>query len=535
MKDKLTNFLLRNRQYIPVAATALLAVLAYFFGAMLYPGMRNPQVFFNIFRNTSYLLVSAVGMTLVILTGGIDLSVSGMIALTSVVVATLLREGWNAWLVILTVMIMGMAMGATMGCFIAYLKAQPWIATLAGMWFARGMCFFITDDAIPIYNRTFDLISRTRLLIPGWTEIATAQGKAIPYITIPVVVAFLVLIVGIFISQYTRFGRTIYAIGGNEGRNEISARLMGLSVDTTKVLVYTVSGLCSVIAGILYSMFVTSGHGLYADGFELDVIASVVMGGTMLSGGSGYVLGSLFGVFILGLTQALIQFNGSLSSWWTKIVIGLLTLMFIGVQSLLNQSKFGIRGERRLTGEALIAYQRKRRLRAIGVVAGIAILALAWIIIPKLGFTGGIAPTQGATRCELQPYRQEQAAALVAEGAIIVYERNGGPECIDELYAIFPDGRIVGDDSEEVIEKQLTTADVDLLMAGIVDNGWFTGELYDTWHTPCGQCYGYYLTVVHSGQEKTVKGVDGGTDAPAVYWQIISLVKGVVPKFGIAE
>jgi hypothetical protein len=183
----------------------------------------------------------------------------------------------------------------------------------------------------------------------------------------------------------------------------------------------------------------------------------------------------------------------------------------------------------------LIAYQRKRRLRAIGVVAGIAILALAWIIIPKLGFTGGIAPTQGATRCELQPYRQEQAAALVAEGAIIVYERNGGPECIDELYAIFPDGRIVGDDGEEVIEKQLTTADVDLLMAGIVDNGWFTGELYDTWHTPCGQCYGYYLTVVHSGQEKTVKGVDGGTDAPAVYWQIISLVKGVVPKFGAAE
>ncbi len=142
MKDKLTAFLVKNRQYIPVAATALLAVLAYFVGAMLYPGMRNPQVFFNIFRNTSYLLVSAVGMTLVILTGGIDLSVSGMIALTSVVVATLLREGWNAWLVILVALAMGAAMGATMGCFIAYLKAQPWIATLAGMWFPRGMCFF---------------------------------------------------------------------------------------------------------------------------------------------------------------------------------------------------------------------------------------------------------------------------------------------------------------------------------------------------------------------------------------------------------
>jgi simple sugar transport system permease protein len=291
MSDRISALIIKNRQYIPVAATALLAFLAYFVGAMLYPGMRNPQVFFNIFRNTSFLLVSAVGMTLVILTGGIDLSVSGMIALTSVVVATLLQEGWNAWLVILVVMVMGMAMGATMGSFIAYLKAQPWIATLAGMWFARGMCFFITDDAVPIFDRTFDLISRTRLLIPGWTEIAAIKGNPAPYITIPVVVSFTVLIVGIFTSKYTRFGRTIYAIGGNEGRNEQSARLMGLSVESTKVLVYTVSGLCSVIAGILYSMFVTSGHGLYAEGFELDVIASVVMGGTMLTGGSGYVLG----------------------------------------------------------------------------------------------------------------------------------------------------------------------------------------------------------------------------------------------------
>jgi simple sugar transport system permease protein len=458
-----------------------------------------------------------------------------MIALTSVVVATLLREGWNAWLVILVVMVMGMAMGATMGIFIAYLKAQPWIATLAGMWFARGMCFFITDDAIPIYDRTFDLISRTRLLIPGWTEIAAARGNPAPYITIPVVVSFGVLIVGIFISKYTRFGRTIYAIGGNEGRNEQSARLMGLSVDSTKVLVYTISGLCSVIAGILYSMFVTSGHGLYAEGFELDVIASVVMGGTMLTGGSGYVLGSMFGVFILGLTQALIQFNGSLSSWWTKIVIGLLTLGFIGVQSLLNQSRFAIGRERQLTGEALVSYQKSRRRKTAGVVAGVAVLILAWIFMPRLGFTGGNSPTEEAGRCELQPYRQEQAATLVNEGAVIVYERNGGPECIDELYAIYPDGRIVGDESGRVIEKQISTADVELLIASITDNGWFTGELYDTWHTPCGRCYGYYLTVVHGGQEKTVKGVDGGTDAPAIYWQIISMVKGVIPKFGVAE
>jgi simple sugar transport system permease protein len=535
MKDNLSAFIAKNRQYIPVAATALLAVVAYIIGAWLYPGMRNPQVFFNIFRNTSYLLVSAVGMTLVILTGGIDLSVSGMVALTSVVVAALLREGWNAWLVILLAILIGMSLGATMGSFIAFLKAQPWIATLAGMWFTRGLCFFITDDAISISDPTFDLVSRTRLLIPGWTELATARGNIPPYITLPVVISFIVLFFGIFISKYTRFGRTLYAIGGNEGRNEQSARLMGLSINSTKVLVYTLSGFCSAVAGILYSMFVTSGHGLYADGFELDVIAAVVIGGTMLTGGSGYVIGTMFGVFILGLTQTLIQFNGSLSSWWTKIVIGVLTLIFIGVQSLLNQSKVGMRRERQLTGEALAAYRRKRRLTTIGSFAGVMVLVLALVFIPRLGLSGGIASTPEAVGCELQPYRQDFAASLVEEGAVVVYERNGGPECVDELFAVFPDGRILGDHNGEIQEKQVSTTDVELLLAGIVDYGWFTGELYNTWHTPCGQCYGHYLTVVHEGQEKTVEGVDGGTDAPAVYWQIISLVNGIIPRFGSAE
>lgn len=535
MREKLLAFIQKNRQFIPLLATALLAVIAYSIGASLYPGMRNPQVFFNIFRNNSFLLVSAVGMTLVILTGGIDLSVSGMIALTTVITAALLREGWNAWYVILLVLVIGMSLGAIMGSFIAYLKAQPWIATLAGMWFARGMCFFISDDAISISNRTFDLLSRTRIYIPGLTEFFESQQKVPPYISIPVVVSFIIFIAGMILSKYTRFGRNIYAIGGNEGRNEQSARLMGLPVNTTKVLVYTLNGFCSALAGVLYSMFVTSGHGLYADGFEMDVIASVVMGGTMLTGGTGYVFGTLFGVFILGLTQTLIQFIGTLSSWWTKIVIGILTLIFIGVQSLLNQSKGSLKRGAQLSGEALAKYKRKRMLTTIGTIAGAAILILGWIFAPQLTRKGGLIPTPQTTRCELQPYRQDQAAKLVEEGAIIVYERNGGPECIDELYAIYPDGRIVGDNTKETIEKQLTSTDLNLLMGGIIDNGWFTGELYDTWHTPCGQCYGYYLTVVHEGQEKTVKGVDGGTDAPAVYWQIISLVKGAVPKFGTSD
>jgi len=318
------------QKFIPLIATALLALTAYGVGAIFYPAMRDPQVFLNIFRNNAYLLISAIGMTLVILTGGIDLSVSGVMALTTVASAALLREGWNSWVVILLMLVMGMALGAVMGGFIAFMKVQPFIATLAGMWVARGLCFFISDDAIAIHDRTFHILGATKILIPGLSDPSAKQGD---FVSIFVVVGFVVLAAAMYLTHYRRFGRTVYAIGGSEGRNEQSARLMGLPVNSTKVLVYTLNGFCSALAGIALALNVMSGHGLYANGTELDVIASVVMGGTSLSGGVGYVFGTLFGVLILGITQTLIQFNGTLSSWWTRIVIGLLTLVFILVQS----------------------------------------------------------------------------------------------------------------------------------------------------------------------------------------------------------
>jgi ribose/xylose/arabinose/galactoside ABC-type transport system permease subunit len=532
---KISALVSRGQRFIPLGATALLALIAYGVGMIFYPGMRDPQVFINIFRNNAYLLISAIGMTFVILTGGIDLSVSGVMALTTVASAALLREGWNPWAVILLMLVMGMALGTVMGSFIAYLKVQPFIATLAGMWFARGMCFFISDDAIAINDRTFRILGGTRILIPGLSDPAAKQGD---FISIFMVVSFVVLVAAMYLAHYRRFGRTVYAIGGNEGRNEQSARLMGLPVDSTKVLVYTLNGFCSALAGIALSVFVLSGHGLYANGSELEVIASVVIGGTMLSGGSGYVFGTLFGVLIFGITQTLIQFNGTLSSWWTRIVIGLLMLMFIGVQSLLAARKG--RRQKKEAGAPLPAAERNRRrlvLGGAGAILAIVLAILAFTIIPKLSGDGSAAgtATPKTASCELKPFRQDQAVALVQDGAVIAYERNGGPKCIDEIYAIYPDGRIVGDNGTAKIEKQVTLEEVDRLLAGIHDYGWFTDEMYNTWHTPCGQCYGYYLTVSYNGQEKTVKGVDGGTDAPADYWQVISLVKGIVPRFDTAQ
>jgi simple sugar transport system permease protein len=532
MIQKMRALISNNQRFIPLAATAVLAFVAYGIGAILYPAMRDPQVFLNIFRSNTSLLVSAVGMTFVIISGGIDLSVSGVVALTTVSAAALIREGWNPWLVILLMLLMGMTLGAIMGGFITYLKVQPFIATLAGMWFARGLCFFISDDAIAIEHGVYRLLGQTRILIPGLAEIAWWQGNAPPYVTIPVVVAFLLFLAAIFIAHFTRFGRTVYAIGGYNGANEQSARLMGLPVDRTKVLVYTFSGFCSALAGVMWSIFVVSGHGLYAQGFELEVIASVVIGGTMLTGGEGYVFGTLFGVLILGVTQTLIQFNGSLSSWWTRIVIGALTFVFIGVQSILIARKVR-RARVEESKVPALARARQRRMLYGGAFAVVVLVAvLAVNFIPK---TNGPVATEASQRCELQPFRQEQAASLIADGAIIAYERNGGPRCIDEVYAIYPDGRIVGDDGVSQVERHVSPEDVNNLLVAIRDHGWFTDEMYSTWHTPCGQCYGYYLTVHFEGEEKTVRGVDGGTDAPADYWQVISLVKGVVPSFTAAQ
>lgn len=526
MKRWLGNFFAKNRKFIPMFSTALLALIAYGVGAYFFAGMRNPQVFFNLFRNSAHMLISGVGMTLVILTGGIDLSVSGVVALTTVASAVLLREGVSPGLVILLMLAMGTALGAVMGTFIVKLKVQPFIATLAGMWFARGMCFFISDDAVTINDRVFQIIGKTKILIPGLKELAEAQGTAAPHISIPVVVAFIMLGVAIFITQYTRFGRTVYAIGGNEGRNEQSARLMGLPVDQTKLLVYTFNGFCSALAGLAFSVFVFSGHGLYAPGFELDVIASVVMGGTMLTGGSGYVFGTLFGVLVLAVTQALIQFIGSLSSWWTKIVIGVLTLVFIGVQTVLANRKGRRETTQKAKGwQAMPMWQRL----ALGFSA-LAVLVLAVVSITNQLRPADTTVTPEIAACEVPAFREAEASALIQDGATIAYHRAGGPDCVDELYAIYPDGRVTGAAGTNTAESQYEAASINQMLATISDeHGWFTDDIYSTYHTPCRQCYIHYIAISHNGQEKAATAVDGGTDMPPGYSLTLAAIRPFLP------
>lgn len=311
-----------DRKYMPLLATVGVFLLLYLYGFLQYKGMRQPQAFLNLFINNAFLLITAVGMTFVILTGGIDLSVGAMIALTSVASAALLQnDGLSPFLVIPLMLLMGTLFGGGMGAIIHFFKVQPFIVTLAGMFFARGMCFFISLDAIPIKDPFYRTMALSRLQIPLFER---------AFLNLGAVLALVVLVVGMYVAHYTRYGRSIYAIGGNEQ----SALLMGLPVGRVKISVYALNGFCSALAGIVFSTSLLSGHGLYAVNVELDAIASVVIGGTLLTGGQGYVFGTLFGVLVTGLIQMLIQFNGELSSWWTRIAVGALTLIFIGVQSL---------------------------------------------------------------------------------------------------------------------------------------------------------------------------------------------------------
>jgi ribose/xylose/arabinose/galactoside ABC-type transport system permease subunit len=323
MLQRIKPFLLNNG---PLLTTITIFILVYFVGGRLYPAMQKPQVFFNLFINTAALLIVSIGMTFVILTKGIDLSVAGMIALTSAASAALLVNGFNPVVVMILMLLMGIVFGLAQGSIIHYLKVEPFIVTLMGLFFARGMAFIITLSSITIKDPLYRYLALTKIPIPFFEK---------AYVYTYALVGPLLLLLAIYLANFTRFGRTVYAIGNNEQ----SAMLMGLPVARTKMIVYAFGGFCSALAGIVFSISLLSGYGGNAPGMELDAIASVVIGGTMLTGGVGNVIGTLFGVLINGTIVSILQFNGTLSSWWTRIGVGALTLIFIGIQSLFYMRK----------------------------------------------------------------------------------------------------------------------------------------------------------------------------------------------------
>ncbi|KHJ53766.1 ABC transporter permease [Aureimonas altamirensis] len=305
---------------LPFLATLAIFVAAYALCVTQYPNMLSSRVVANLLTDNAFLGIAAVGMTFVILSGGIDLSIGSVIAFTSVFLAVTISAGLNPFVALPLLLVVTAAFGAVMGAAIHYLTMPPFVVTLAGMFLARGAAFLISTDSVPLSDPVLSAISSFYIRLPG-------GGR----LTAIAMVMIAVFVVGGILAQRTRFGANVYALGGNAQ----SAELMGVPIARTTILIYALSGFLAGLSGIVYTLYTSAGYSLATVGVELDAIAAVVIGGTLLTGGTGLVAGTFVGLLIQGLIQTYIVFDGTLSSWWTKIAIGFLLFAFIVLQRVI--------------------------------------------------------------------------------------------------------------------------------------------------------------------------------------------------------
>ena len=305
---------------LPFVATVAIFLLAYALCVAQFPNMLSWRVAGNLLTDNAFLGIAAVGMTFVIISGGIDLSVGSVIAFTSVLVAVLIRAGVHPALAFALALALSTAFGALMGLTIHALKMPPFVVTLAGMFLARGAAFLLSTDSVPISHDFLRSLKTLYIALPD-------KGR-LTFLAMLMLGAFAI---GVILAHRTRFGANVYALGGSPQ----SAELMGVPIRRTTVQLYAFSGFMAGLSGLAYTLYTSAGYSLATVGVELDAIAAVVVGGTLLTGGAGLVLGTLFGVLIQGLIQTYIVFDGTLSSWWTKIVVGILLFTFIILQRLI--------------------------------------------------------------------------------------------------------------------------------------------------------------------------------------------------------
>lgn len=317
-----------NSKYVPVLATLTVLVLIFVFGAVRYDdrGFMSGYNIVSLFRGGAVVGIAAIGMTFIIISGGIDLSVGAVIAFTSMLVATLISPdpevgfGLHPLVAIPIALLVGTAFGMAQGCLIHFFALPPFLITLAGMFLARGMAFVVHKESVGISHPFYDQLQSITIPLGGRL-----------HMPLTVILLLSLYVLAIFVAHLTSFGREVYAVGGDEG----SAKLMGVNVGRVKISVYTLGGLTAAIAGVIATTDMFSGNPKGFEGYELDAIAAVVIGGTMLTGGVGYVIGTLMGVLILGLIRLVIDNEGTLSSWWTNISAGLLLFLFILLQAVL--------------------------------------------------------------------------------------------------------------------------------------------------------------------------------------------------------
>ena len=334
---------MKNKKQLNQTSFLLLITIVLFFvmyavGCILFKdqGFARTQNFLNLFISNAGLIVIGIGMTVVMITGGIDISVGSFVAMGCMMLAWMMEKGGvGAVPAVIIVLITGIVFGLVQGFLVAYMDIQPFIVTLAGMFFARGMTAIISKDMISITNETFMAWAKAKIYLPFGGYLNKKGMMIQPYIYPTVIIALVLLVAAFIMLKYTKFGRSIYAVGGSQQ----SALMLGLNVRKVKLKAYVLDGFLCGVGSVLFCLNTLGGFVEQAKGFEMDAIASSVIGETLLTGGVGNGVGTLFGVMIKATIEAFITFQGTLSSWWTRITIAALLCFFIVLQSILTMLK----------------------------------------------------------------------------------------------------------------------------------------------------------------------------------------------------
>lgn len=320
-----------------LSITIIVFVLMYIGAALILGGaFTKPQAFFNILNANAALVITSCGMSLVMITGGIDISIGGVVALVSMCCAVYLdyHDG-SIFGSILIALGIGLAYGIVQGVLVAYLDIQPFIVSLAGMFFARGMTTIVNTAPFNVVNEKFVALKLTRINVPGMGS-TNKLGAYVPaYVEIGVVVALIIVLVLFAVLRWTKLGRSFYAVGGNKQ----SALMLGINVKRTKFLSHLICSLLAGIGGYVYFLHVGSGAASHAMGMEMNAIASSIIGGTMLTGGVGNIIGTLFGVLSLSTIQNIVSSAGFDQAWWTGITIAAMLCLFLLIQSVIMANK----------------------------------------------------------------------------------------------------------------------------------------------------------------------------------------------------
>jgi ribose transport system permease protein len=312
-RAKLASLLQQRGAVVALAAAVVL-------GAVRYDAFLTEENLVNVLRQNSMLGLVALGMTFVILTGGIDLSVGSLVAVAGVAAAQLSSRGIAVAL--LGAVALTTALGLVSGAVIAKARIQPFVVTLAMMIAARGIALAATGEQSVRVDQVSD----------AFTFLGRGFLGPVP---VPVAVLFVAFVAGWVVLDYTPFGRHVYALGDNEE----AARLLGLNVGAVTMGVYALSGALAGLAGVTLASRLGAGQPVAGTGWELDAIAAVVVGGTRLAGGQGGVGSTLVGVLLLGVILNLLNLEGTLTSWWQWVLRGVFLLVVVVVQSRLEKKK----------------------------------------------------------------------------------------------------------------------------------------------------------------------------------------------------